>query len=1475
MWKKLRNLTLKARIALSVTVSAAVIVPSAVYANYYFTNHSGASNQANWETVDASWPACFHFEEYEEPEFQDSDSRKNIAFNVADFGEQGSNGWFYRYGKAEKPYKSEQIEKTDGERYYQVGVDGLEVKKDFIQPGGKEAAILEWRAAEKGAVDLMVTYVKNVNADKNPSYPDGVTLTIFKGEELLETHKVDVKIDKEVLMETKIEAMDIEEDESIYVVVDANANNAYDGGLLYVAVQDVNAPKPSAMKDSERKDNNADFVNDFGAQGSNGWTYMYGKETSSCELVSTETDSGYRNVTSPSLEISQGFIHPAINDKAIIGWESKNDGEIEIRGSYTKFEQHDGNPDWPDGVNVAIYLNDKKLLEQDVEALTKGDNTISFREKGLKITTKDKLYFVVDAKGNASYDGGAFEIAILDRSNLSNEDSVTVDESETRQNFANVKDDFGEQGKNGWFFQEGYQDEPFGAYNMSGYVEDDKYVDDSFLEIKRDFVNPGKGQKSAVIKWKVAQDGDIAIDASYTKLKNEDKNPTFPDGTRVSLYHNETLLAKQEFAPEVSKEVTKDLNVESLSVKKGDYITMVINGKENNAYDGGAYSFRIRGLSSLVGASEKDVTIENDANRSNNASVATDFGKQGKNGWFYQYGYYTNPAFAVNVENYIENDKYVTKDGIEIKKDFIMPSTKDKSANVKWVVAQDGPVNVYLTYTKLKNEDKNPSWPDGTVVTLFHNGTVLKSESFAPDTENEVSKDLSVRDLNVKKGDTITMVVNGKENTAYDGGLYAFSIEDANRVEVTKKNESGKNQANLASDFGEQGSNGWYYLDGKTIDTAEVLTHKTADEQGYISVKDTGLELKKDFVQPGVNRHAMYQWITAADGEITILGNYTKFSHQDGNPSWPDGTKVRVYKNKELLFEKDAEVLEGEGNNTSLEISFEKMEVKKGDAITFDIDAKNNNAWDGGKLAVQIRPYVEQKEEYISAEKNKASLFKDFGEQGSNGWYYGCGNTSAEFKPADFNNGEYSSVTCDNLLLKKDGVHPSANAGAIYRWIVGEDGQINLDGAFYKSRNESKEDNTPDGVQVAVYLNGELVEGMSYDIPVSKDEEVSKKIQKENLEVKKGDKLDFIITAKKNAAWDYGKLEMKIVDSSEKAEEVEIKADEDNTADLFADFGKQGNKGWYYGTCEWNGANFTLLEYDAENNRYFDNGKPELKKDFVEPGNGLNAAYMWIAGEDGRIQISGDYTKYPNFEDPYATGVCIRIFQNGVEKQWIGNGINVSNIKTNVNITFAETLDVKKGDKIIFAVNPEGNDSYDGGKLQIQIAPKGEENQTRTPVANLKEDFGEQGSNGWYYGTCEWDSKNFTLLAYDAESKRYFNNGKPELKADFVEPGAGLNAAYKWKSSVDGTIDIEGEYTKFAATPDSGANGVCIRIFKNGEEEKWIGEGINQKVTNEITIPVTHQLEVARGDEIIFAINPEGNDEYDGGRLQVKIYTQP
>lgn len=172
-----------------------------------------------------------------------------------------------------------------------------------------------------------------------------------------------------------------------------------------------------------------------------------------------------------------------------------------------------------------------------------------------------------------------------------------------------------------------------------------------------------------------------------------------------------------------------------------------------------------------------------------------------------------------------------------------------------------------------------------------------------------------------------------------------------------------------------------------------------------------------------------------------------------------------------------------------------------------------------------------------------------------------------------------------------------------------------------------------------------------------------------------------------------------------------------NNANLKDDFGPQGSNGWYYGTCDWDGTKFQELEYDSQEGRYFNNGKPELKSDFVEPGQGKCAAYKWIAAENGDIQITGEYVKFPNAEDEEANGVTARIFQNEGDvnvKKFMGegDGIQAGNISSDVIVPIDETLTVAKGDEIIFAVNPEGNDAWDSGRWTIEIKSVGEPAET-------------------------------------------------------------------------------------------------------------------------------------------------------------------
>ncbi len=1446
------------------------------------------ANSVNYDEVArvaASWPEAFEAEVYNEPAFEDDENRTNNAFNVKDFGEQGKNGWFYRYGNAKKPERSKRVERFDGATYSQMGANGLEIKSNFLHTSEAASPILEWRAAQDGRVNILLTYVKNVNGDANPGYPDGVQLLIYKNGELLKLENVDISTTEELLTQIRIDDLEVKKGDSLYFVVSARSNNAYDGGSLYIDIRDVNAPEISAEPEAGRKDNNANNQADFGAQGKNGWLYLVGTDPQTAKPASHEAEDGsYIDSGSPNLTMSQGFIHPALNNDAVLAWVPAVGGDVDLRVKYSKFEQHDGNPDFPDGVIVRVYKNGELLFEEHVDAPSKGENVISFRSPKLAVTTKDRLYFTVGAEGNASYDGGAFDITVIDINGAKTEKDVAVETTGTRQNIADVALDFGPQGSNGWFFQSGYADEPFDAYNMEDFDQkEDRYFHESWLEIKRDYVNPGEHGRSAVIKWEVAQNGTVSIRAAYTKTKNEDANPDWPDGTRVSLYHNGKLLKQETFEPNTVEEITKRLDVESLEVAQGDYITLVINGLNNIAYDGGKYEFAIGTLSGLAGRTEKDVAAT-PASRTNFASTKDDFGRQGTNGWYYQFGYGTDPFTAVSIENYKEGERYLSDENVEIKKDFIVPAG-NKSALVKWVVAQNGRINIDLEYTKLKNEDANPSWPDGVTVYLFHNSKVLKQLSFQPYTDREVTGSLSVNALSVKAGDVITMLVDPGKNPAYDAGKYMFVIEDTDKIPAIAAGNWDNNTSLKGLGSVKQGTDGWFFLEGRSIGDVKVLTKTTADGLGWLSRRTDGLEMKDGYVHTGESWDPIYQWVAGQSGRIDISGEYMKFGHQDPNPNWPDGVVVKIWHNGTLLKNTKVQVRKGDGNNNTISFSFDGLAVARGDKLSFQISAGANNAWDGGQISVVIEAASNVKRTPGDDNNTNLGALASL-KQGEDGWWFLEGTTLANAKLLTAMNADgtaFISQKTEGLEMKKDYVHPGASQDAIYQWIAAAaQNGLKVEGSYVKFGHQDSNPSWPDGVTLKIWHGSTLLLEKKVKALQGDGNDNTVNFSFPNLNVKAGDAISFQISAGGNSAWDAGRLSVLIGNGTvpqPDIDQVEPDPNRTNNTSIPGSFNaKQGYDGWYYGMCDWDSKNFVMLAYDAANERYYNNGKPELKKDFVEPGNGRNAAYKWIAAKDGTVYVKGEYVKFANSSDAKADGTCVRIFVNGVEKKWLGT---IGNFAADQTVSFNETFEVKAGDEIVFAINPEGNDSWDGGKFSVTISDTAEEPGTEpeaepepTPADRdnntvLADDFsGTQGYEGWYYGACDWNSENFALVAYDEANARYFEGGKPELKKDYVEPGS-RNAAYKWVVAEDGTVKVDLEYVKFANNADPDANGTSVRVFLNGAEKKWLGAEGNFAEEKKVTFAET--FEVKAGDVFIFAVDANGNDSYDGGRLSVAI----
>jgi hypothetical protein len=93
----------KALILLSCILAAGIATGCASMGGAPQGDNAPQTGSEELQLLSAGWPSDFEVEPHVEPPFADDPNRTNNAFNVQDFGEQGSNGWFYRYGDSKAP----------------------------------------------------------------------------------------------------------------------------------------------------------------------------------------------------------------------------------------------------------------------------------------------------------------------------------------------------------------------------------------------------------------------------------------------------------------------------------------------------------------------------------------------------------------------------------------------------------------------------------------------------------------------------------------------------------------------------------------------------------------------------------------------------------------------------------------------------------------------------------------------------------------------------------------------------------------------------------------------------------------------------------------------------------------------------------------------------------------------------------------------------------------------------------------------------------------------------------------------------------------------------------------------------------------------------------------------------------------------------------------------------------------------------
>ena len=544
--------------------------------------------------------------------------------------------------------------------------------------------------------------------------------------------------------------------------------------------------------------------------------------------------------------------------------------------------------------------------------------------------------------------------------------------------------------------------------------------------------------------------------------------------------------------------------------------------------------------------------------------------------------------------------------------------------------------------------------------------------------------------MEVKANDVISFMISPNSNNAWDAGKLSVAIEPTVTIDLKPGDDNKTVLADLESI--DQGTDGWYFMEGTEVAKAMPLTNKSEDGSAYKSVKDEGLEMKKDYVHTGAKLSAIYKWVVKEDGKIDLSGSYVKFPHNDGNPSWPDGITLTIYQNEKEILKQKVEAKQGDGNDNIFDFNFEGMEVKANDVISFMISPNSNNAYDGGKLSVRIsdvkdeEPAAEYKVSYAYDQEYPQEVMDTLP---SDDQTYADG--------AEVTAKEPSSTTVEG---EKDG---KAGKWTFNGWDEEKKTIQAADVKFTGSWTFTADEEPAAEYKVSYAYDQEYPQEVMDTLP-SDDQTYA-----DGAEVTAKAPSAVSVAGKvndENGTWDFQgwDAETKTVQAADVKFTGSWKFTRTNNTVLKDDFsGTQGKNGWYYGMCEYDGTNFEQLPYDAENNRYMNNGaKPELKADFVEPGVGRNAAYKWVAARDGKIKLSGEYVKFKNNEDPEATGTCFRIFVNGAQIEFFSQ--TRGNFAEERKVAIGYEFEVKMGDEIMVAIDAEGNDSCDGGRLSLTIS---------------------------------------------------------------------------------------------------------------------------------------------------------------------------
>lgn len=141
-------------------------------------------------------------------------------------------------------------------------------------------------------------------------------------------------------------------------------------------------------------------MDDFSdTQGRDCWSYL---DSSGAPMVFDNANSRWRKAVDQGVYLWRTGAHPGVAVDAVRRWLSPVDGALSLTGAFS-----DGDPTGGDGVAVSIRRNGTPVFSQDIPKQGRATFTLSF-----PVARNDQLEFVVNRKGNTSYDSTGFAVSM-------------------------------------------------------------------------------------------------------------------------------------------------------------------------------------------------------------------------------------------------------------------------------------------------------------------------------------------------------------------------------------------------------------------------------------------------------------------------------------------------------------------------------------------------------------------------------------------------------------------------------------------------------------------------------------------------------------------------------------------------------------------------------------------------------------------------------------------------------------------------------------------------------------------------------------------------------------------------------------------------------------------------------------------------------------------------------------------------------